>query len=260
MRHLVVHHHLFKNAGSTVDHVLARHFGPAWGTIESGSPGGLLEAAAFADFVRANPSLRAISSHQLRPPAPGIDGVQVHPILFLRDPVDRAASVHAFERTQPPDISPGAAMAARCDLPAYIDWRLEQGDGGVICDFQTMFLGWEPGDETMAPALGRAMRRVDSTPGVGLVERFEASMARIAAVLAPVFGPIDVSAPAMNRNPRRAERIEERISAFREALGPARYERLRERNQLDLALHAHALAGFEAKAGAQAVAPTPAER
>ena len=38
MRHVIVHYHIFKNAGSTVDSVLKNNFGDRCGSIEGRNP------------------------------------------------------------------------------------------------------------------------------------------------------------------------------------------------------------------------------
>lgn len=247
-RHVLVHYHLFKNGGSTVDAVLERHFGKAWTALEGDQAWSVLDPSAVAALLEGDPALQAISSHQARMPPPAIPGVVFHSLFFLRHPIDRAGSVYSFERRQSAD-SPGARAARTMDFADYIDWRLDEGDGGVVCNFQTVYLGWPDGEAatraTADDALANAMRLVRQAPFLGLVEAFDASLARMKTWLAPHFGDIDVRQDALNRSEGREATLDERLASLQRELGPRRYEALCDANRLDLALHAAARARFD---------------
>lgn len=257
-RHLLLHYHLFKNGGSTVDAVLQRHFGDAWIGVEGDRPWSVLPAEAWTGLLDEQPGLRAISSHQARMPPPALPGVRFHVLFFLRHPIDRAGSVYAFERRQASD-SPGARAARSMAFAEYVDWRLHEGHGGVICNFQTVYLGW-PGGEAAATAtaddaLDNAIACVRAAPFFGLVERFDASLARMHDWLAPYFGDIDVRHAAVNRSEGRAASLDERLAAIRQELGPRRYQALLDANALDLALHEAALDRFDESDDATRIPP-----
>ncbi len=246
MRDVLVHYHLFKNAGSSVDGVLRRHFGAAWARLDGSEPWQRVEDGELLDFLQESPQIRALSSHQARPPGPELEGLRIHPLIFLRDPIDRAGSVYEFERRMPATASPGSAMANELEFPDYVDWRVEEGDGGTLCNFQTLMLGWREGDIGSASAAARAGQLVDSLPCLGLVESFEVSMARISAQLAPVFGAMPPPLAAHNRSIGRAGSLAQRLEQIRLALGEVRYRRLCEANALDIELHARATKRFAA--------------
>lgn len=259
-RQVLVHYHLFKNGGSTVDAVLRRHFGKGWAGVEGERPWSVLAASALAGLLDADPGIKAISSHQARMPPPTVPGVVFHSLFFLRHPIDRAGSVYAFERRQSSD-APGARAARTMDFAEYIDWRLHEGDGGVICNFQAVHLGWPEGEAgtrtTADDALVNAVALVRQAPFFGLVEKFDASLARMKAWLAPHFGDIDVRQDAVNRSEGRAASLDERLAAIRRELGPRRYQALLDANRLDLALHEAALARFEATEPMAMCEPAP---
>lgn len=244
MRDVLVHYHLFKNAGSSVDAILAKHFGASWGKLDADRPWERVTDGSLVDFLLSRPGLMAVSSHQARPPGPRRDGFRIHPIVFLRHPIDRAGSVYEFERGLPREASPGAAMANDLDFPDYVDWRLQDGDGGTIRNFQALFIGWRDGDGDSRQAAARARELVGSLPGIGLVERFEPSMARISASLQPFFGALPALQSPINRANHRAPHLGQRLEAIRDALGARRYQHLCECNELDLELHALATARF----------------
>lgn len=244
MRDVLVHYHLFKNAGSSVDAILARHFGASWAKLDAAQPWARVHDSELAELLTARPLLRAISSHQARPPGPGGGGLRIHPLLFLRHPIDRVGSVYEFERRMPREASPGAAMANDLGFADYVDWRMQDGDGGTICNFQTLFLGWREGDTSSGAAARRARDLVLTLPGIGLVEQFEPSIARISAALEPVFGVLPKLPAAVNRASNRSAGLQDRIESIRASLGASRYQRLCDSNALDLELHALATARF----------------
>ena len=86
MRTVILHYHYFKNAGTSVDDILARNFPGAWMT---GEFDGMNNHEAVARWIAANPQASAFSSHTAQFPLPAIEGVMVLPVVFLRHPLDR---------------------------------------------------------------------------------------------------------------------------------------------------------------------------
>jgi hypothetical protein len=69
-RALIIHYHIFKNAGTSVDFALSESFGDKWTTFEGKDACDLLTSAQLARFIDEDPDLKAISSHLARPPFP----------------------------------------------------------------------------------------------------------------------------------------------------------------------------------------------
>ena len=101
-RTVILHYHLFKNAGTSVDQILRRNFGDRWVTREF-STAGADNSAEVADWIRANPHAVAFSTHTALGPPPLIEGVNLITVMLLRDPVARIRSVYRFERKQDAD-------------------------------------------------------------------------------------------------------------------------------------------------------------
>ena len=252
-RKLILHHHLFKNAGSSVDAILAETFGPALGFIEGPQPWSVLEPAALLDFVAARPDLAAVSSHQARlidVPPPGLE---LLPILLLRHPIDRARSVYDFARRQTGDLSRGARVAQSLSFADYVLWRAQPGNGAVISNFQTVVLAATATDMRVAVAgetdLDAAKARLARLPTFGLVERFDESLARFRAWLAGAGFALAEARTVENQTPGRPSTLQARLERIRADLGEAAYAGLVAMNRLDLELHAHAQALFDASAG-----------
>lgn len=245
LRSIILHHHIFKNAGSTVDAALERQFPGAVGGIEGDTPRSILEPEALFAFIRDNPGLKVVTSHQARPLLTTPEDLDIFPVLFLRHPLDRALSVYEFERRQDPASGPGAAMASRSGFRDYVRWRLEPGHGAVIRNYQTLFLSARTGDMRTISAeeddLVRAMAALRRLPVFGLVEQFDESMKRLAAALHARHGEVELgSTKAVNQTIGRLNSLEARLEQIREDLGPDTYADLRGQNALDLDLHRRA--------------------
>lgn len=253
MRQIIVHYHIFKNAGSTVDDILTRNFPDAWGAIEGAYPWDTVARQTLLEYALANPALRAISSHQARLPAPVHPGIEFFPLVFLRHPIDRVGSVYSFERRQPAD-SPGLGVpiARSQDLAGYARWRLADGNGAVIRNCQTVHLAGRERDMRTAVAtdddLRVAKQRLAELPFFGIVESFGESLKRMKAYLEHHLGPLDWGHTVHNRSPERKATLDERIAELQSTLGPGLYAELLEKNAHDLELYEYAV-GLTAAGG-----------
>jgi hypothetical protein len=250
MRHVIIHYHIFKNAGSTIDSILNRNFNSQCGSIEGRNPWDTVSPDAVLNYARANPAMKAVSSHQARLPVPAAADLVVHPLLVLRHPIDRVGSVYSFERRQPPDSpSLGVKIAQTHDLAGYVRWRLTEGNGCVIRNFQTVHLSGRENDMRTARAtdhdLTVALDRLSQLAYFGVVELFEESMCKLNYYLAAHFDNMDLSHDVINQSPERKESLEERLQQIANALGPDLHQELQEKNELDLQLYDTANLLFE---------------
>lgn len=89
-RVVLIHYHLFKNAGTTIDGILSRRFpGDGHGHLEGTYPWSSVSPGALLDYVKAHPEIEAVSSHQAYLPLPDDQQIRFLPIVFLRHPIDR---------------------------------------------------------------------------------------------------------------------------------------------------------------------------
>lgn len=240
-RVVLFHYHLFKNAGTSVDQVLQLNFGERWLAREfepRGNPA--LHRQDVADWLVSQPQAVAFSSHTAELPPPRLPGVRLLPIVLLRHPLDRIASAYAFERRQGGNGF-GAVLARHTTLAGYIDVRLAMGHDRQCRDFHVGRLS------RMFPAsegseLERAQRALTALPFVGIVERFDASMQRLADLVRehyPDFRSADVAANS-SRDPRVG--LDDRLALMRDSLGAERHDALLAANAADLALYDSACA------------------
>jgi hypothetical protein len=182
-RTIILHYHLFKNAGTSLDRILKRNFQDRWVTAEFPMKGDD-NSALVADWIRANPDAVAFSSHTAIGPVPQIDGVNIVSVLMLRDPVARIRSAYRFERKQEA-ATWGAQLAKEHDLEGYVRTRLARANDRQCRNFQTHRLAaLIPGD---GPELDRARTGLQALSLVGLVEDFDGTMTRLDALIRSDF-------------------------------------------------------------------------
>jgi hypothetical protein len=176
-RTIILHYHLFKNAGTSVDAILKRNFPGKWVTREFPIKGEN-NTALVEDWIRGTPEAVAYSSHTMMGPIPQVAGVRVISFMLLRDPIERIKSAYRFERTQQADTW-GAKLAKEHDFEGYVRARLARPGDRQCRNFQTYRLAsLMPGEGT---ELERAKRALGALSVVGRVEAFDAAMGRLKA-------------------------------------------------------------------------------
>ena len=234
-RTAVLHYHLFKNAGTSVDQMLQSHFGAAWVTAEFPMENNDNSAAVEA-WITATPEAGAFSSHTMVGPIPQPAGVEVVPVVLLRDPIRRIASAYRFERNQVAETW-GAQLAKAHDLEGYVRARLARPGDRQCRNFQVARLASLcPGPGGELSRAKTALEAIREAGVIGLVEDFEGFTRALTARLAPVFAGF---APEIaHANTTDAGEANAASANAGVGLGPL----LREANREDAALIAHAAA------------------
>jgi len=97
-RNIIVHYHLFKNAGTSIDLMLEDSFGSDWIQYdETTEKHGKMLPSRLIEYILANKNIKAISSHRLVPPIINHEYLNVFPIILIRNPIDRAFSAYQFQ-------------------------------------------------------------------------------------------------------------------------------------------------------------------
>ncbi len=246
-RRVIVHYHLFKNGGSSIERMLREGFGDAWTSFDREASGARISADELVGFLRERPGLRAVSSHQLVTPVPACDDIEIVPILFLRDPLARVRSAWLFEWQKQ-----GGLDAPRGTLAEYVESKLDHSDVNVIANFQVSRLSnADPGCARQSfgrhdrDALGRACALLDGLPFFGLVERFADSLELMRPTMRDAFP--DLELVEHRENVLQAGGVPDPARRLREALDDALYDALLVRNVLDLELLAYARGLFQAR-------------
>ncbi len=242
-RPIILHFHIFKNAGSTVDWALRRNFESGFVATDGPRPGDRLGPDTILSHIEDSPSTSAISSHQFRFPLPQHPGYRFLPLIFLRQPMDRALSVYNFERRQA-EPTPGSLKAKQSSFDDYVAWRLQSGPVSVLANFQTAMLSFRHDESPTRPvapadrALAERHLRIAIAPGV--VERLDESLVCAEQVLQQMLPSIDLCYVRQNVGRDGTSSREERIATARARLGATLADELEARNAEDFRLHAEA--------------------
>ncbi|MFV0277711.1 MAG: hypothetical protein ACK5HY_11065 [Parahaliea sp.] len=249
-RDILLHGHIFKNAGTSFDWALQRCFGTGFG--ENADEQGLREqgTGALAEILTTRGTLRAFSTHHLPAPLPALEHCRLYPLYLLRHPLRRCLSVYAFERRQQADTR-GARAAKEYELQDYLAWRLRADVPNVLRSYQTAYLA---GDHRplidaadMARHFAAAQQLLADQPLVGLVERFDESMVLFEHLLRPLFPDIDLACRPQNQSVDGAGKAGAlgSLEAVHERMGP-RAAALVDANSYDHPRYPLALGKFEA--------------
>jgi len=253
----LVHYHIFKNAGTSIDASLKRSFGERWGCFEGTHAHDIQRPDQLARFMEANPQLAAISSHLTRPPCPTPACL---PVVFIRHPLLRAYSVYQFTRNSPDQ--PFSDVAQDCGFADYIRWALREEPGSIVIrNYQVVHLSdasWRCAHILDAQAteqdLSEACALLDHWGMAGVVEQFDRSVDAYQARYSPRLPDLKLAYDWENVSPSEAGCFQTKLDRLQRLLGHDLYTQFMSINALDVALHAHATDLLE-----HAHAPTPQE-
>ncbi len=242
IRNVIVHYHFFKNAGTSLDHILKKAFPQAWLPLETDERGAITAERILEQF-REKPELKVISSHTARLSLPAADDLRIFPIVFLRHPLDRISSVYQFERRQTEETE-GSLQARKLDLPEFVEWRLERPRDFSFRNFQAHRLAGLAGNET-GDLFERGLQGLQNLPFVGLVEAFDASISVLERWLKPDFPDTQFSTVKLNVTQSGDSTLIERLANLKATLGSELHARLLRENEADLRLYHHVARMYE---------------
>jgi hypothetical protein len=225
-RFVLLHYHIFKNAGSTIEYAMRRSFGKKFATLHGPDPNSILSGEDVAAFLVSHPEIAAISSHHAKYPKPVAPGTIVFDVCVLREPLERLRSVYQhFRRAEPVDDL--SARAKEMDLRSFLDLLIRQYPH-MVNDAQVNTLAnaaayTRPPDAT---DLAAALRIVREMSVVGVMDLFDESLVAAEYFLSPAFPAIQLEYVSQNVGPKDA-------TPFEDAVGARIYEQLKKMNRLD---------------------------
>jgi hypothetical protein len=229
MRFVILHYHFLKNAGMSLESILHRSFGALFSSIDTPDRDGHISEAALLEQLRSNPLLQAVSSHQLRYPVPCVPGFLFFDVCFLRDPLDRIRSMYDYFREKPAEGDPVSDFANRLPLGGFAA-SLIQEMPWYIHDAQVNLLANGIANDIPAPGdLERAVSKMVRTSFLGVVDRFQESLAAGEYFLRPIFPTLDCTTEKENVSGGQA-------GSLRAACDPAVYAELVRMNAGDAKL------------------------
>lgn len=181
---IIVHHHIFKNAGTSFSYALKQFYGKNF--MEYDLPGGeLVTEAKLRQFIVDHSSCRAISGHHIAFPTPQGKSFKTLSAVILRRPLARIESIYEFERKQLA-ATEGAIMAKRLNFREFVLWRLENNPL-VFCNYQTYYCSRSHSIARQInineELLALAIKNLKNSAIVGIVERFDESIQLAQSVL-----------------------------------------------------------------------------
>ena len=251
MRHIILHGHIFKNAGTTFDWSLKKNFGKNFLDHRQDELMRKDGSAHLAQLVDDDKGLCAISSHHMTGEMPELLEVNFIPIHLLRHPIERIRSVYDFERKQR-GATPGARAAKSKSFKEYVEWRMQPKVSRTIRNYQTAYLAGHHRRSTDVNVISRhfidAVEMVTNVSLVGLVERYDESMVVLEDALRAHFPKIDLSYVAQNVSARKARRSGNG-GTTEEILGElgSLQKTVIDENSFDLALYQVALARLQSR-------------
>lgn len=247
-RNVLIHLHIFKNAGSSFDASLKDSFGSSWRNADPERHDEVFSADQLAGFIAENPQLTAISSHQARFPLPIMPDVNLFPVVILRNPLTRIQSIYDYERTSwrsDTFNSVHTKMARELHFAAWVEWCLsEPGYAGPIANYQTRVCsmsrnGSDLADWEEAVTLANYQEASEclAQASVATVETYSLSMKRLEVTLSPRFAGLTLDLRVENGTVAEDKTTDRTTQGIRQLLGEQLYRRVIEANKFDLLLH-----------------------
>ncbi|HZU25611.1 MAG TPA: sulfotransferase family 2 domain-containing protein [Bryobacteraceae bacterium] len=234
-RPVLLHYHIYKNAGTTVEAVLEREFGVFFSTLHTPGANALVMNSEIVAFLEEHETVSALSSHQFRYPRPAAAGFEFFDICFVRHPLDRLFSQYSFLRK--PGVSDALVEEAKAmDLAAFLSFLLRQHPE-YASNAQTALL-LHQGDRSSlsaedARAAGSLVREISI---IGTVEQFDESLMLAEYTLQPWFPDLRLHYAPQNVTNSQTMSFDERLAFIRARCGETLWRQLLDANALDVAL------------------------
>lgn len=235
-RFIIVHYHIFKNGGTTIEHVLDREFSGRFATLHGHASDSVLDSKDLVQFLKQHPEIAAVSSHHLRYPKPRSRKTVFFDCCFLRDPIDRLYSSYKHFRRSASDDT--YSRWARSCSPSEFAERLCDQYPHQVSNVQVNQLA--NAGNFMRPLndrdLDQAVAVVRDMAIPGLVEMFEESMTIAEYFLSPAFPAIRLEYSPQNVSPSRCGLPVNAKNDWCDIWGSTLHARLLRLNALDLEL------------------------
>jgi hypothetical protein len=235
-RYVIVHYHIFKNGGSTIEYILEREFAGRFATVHGSDPDATLNSADLEEFLRQHPGIAAVSSHHLRYPMPVSRQTVFFDCCFLRDPMARLYSCYNHYRRSDEDSL--YARWARSHNAREFAKRLIDEAPHLVSEVQVTQLAnagafTRPAD---ARDLEHASAMIREMAVPGLVEMFDESLVVAEYFLRPAFPSLSLEYIPQNVGHAGRRAQAESREYWENLWGPDLYGQLQRMNEMDLEL------------------------
>lgn len=236
-RFVIVHYHLFKNAGTTLNELLERNFSGQLAYLDGDHATSSLAERDLLQFLDANPHVLAVSSHHLRPASPAEENFVFFDVLSVRNPLDRLRSMYDFYHRSADGDDSLIAYAKERDIAGFFELLLDRCPH-LVNNAQVNYFAnagrymRPPGGKDLEKAVDIIVR--SAVPIV--TELFDYCAVSAEYFLKPAFGSLDFSYTPENVSGDRLLRLSDRMKALRRSCGSALYQELLRSNDLDFKL------------------------
>jgi hypothetical protein len=237
---------VFAGRGATINWLLEKNFCGGFHQSQAPETRGVISNEEIVDFVMRHPEAQALASHHFQPPFPTHDTLRFVELCLLRHPLDRLQTMYyIYNRINDPEVA-SSVKAQELGLRDWLAWQME-GDPYYAFNHQTAFWGGV-GPWAFPPSqaqLERAKARLQNATLLGVMERFDETLASAEYFLRARFPTLDLSYVLQNPSERWEGTLEERLERMRDECGAAFYDDLRRCNALDEELWEWASAELE---------------
>jgi hypothetical protein len=233
---ILIHHHIFKNAGTSFNHALQQYFGK--GFFEFDLPNNqVITSENIKQFIGQHPQAQVISIHHACLPVKNEDNHQFFSSIFLRKPLARIQSIYQFERQQQAQTE-GAIKAKILNFKDYVLWRLE-ATPTMFCNYQTYYCSRTRNHHRLPTEkdLAIAIQNVQNCLIVGTVERYEESLKVAQFKLRQFYPHIHLTPSRLNITSKVIQSEAVVRAKLVVELGEGVVSRIEHQNQLDQQLY-----------------------
>ncbi|HEV8412031.1 MAG TPA: hypothetical protein VGQ49_00450 [Bryobacteraceae bacterium] len=227
VRFVLLHYHFFKNAGSTIEEILAHSFFENYARLDTEHFDGVVTQEDLISFLTRHPGMKAVSSHQFSYPVPQVPGYIFFDLCFLRDPLDRIRSMYDYFREKPVPGEPASDLASEQSMGGFIAGLVEHHAYRVSNVQVNMLANGIVNDPPADADLVRAIQVMMKTSFLGVVDYFQESLIAGQYFLRPVFPNL-----ALAQEPANVSSAS-RMETFQTACDPDVYAELVRLNALD---------------------------
>lgn len=211
MSFIILHHHIFKNAGTTFEYACEHFFRSHSLFVETFQDHNFTKEDLRA-VLRVCPGTQVISSHSLRGQKIKLNDLNLFNVAFVREPLKRIASMYHYYQGLPAFLEHDIAKAAKTkDFNAWAEWLaetqpylVENPQFKLLCRFA--HINPSVASEADLPKL------IDGFGFVGQVERFHDSMTALEIALRQRISTIDLRYRVSNESVKQSSSPQRSLS------------------------------------------------
>ena len=248
-RKVLLHYHIYKNAGTTFERVLDENYGDQHISFDGPFPFSSINQDQLTTIIQRHPNALACSSHQIHLPAPSSVSLKLIPTVFFRNPLLRIRSMYLFSKRGKDKVLEKVTLTDPLegfenwvnDMLSHEQHRLQ------ISNTQTSMLSRcynlppkrEGRDGRFTYDLQQAVNNLSLVPCLGRTEHFDTDVSSFSTTLADLgvnFSYEKRKAENVS-SPDHKKPVEAQLKAMESSLSPETWQQLNWANHQDLALY-----------------------